>query len=67
MKVENGECQTDWGYRLEMEPHVVFKEVTKLCTNKDHHQSLGRRGRKSVGAHILRGGYGGVCKDAAKA
>ena len=22
-----------------MEPHGVFKEVTKQCTNKDHHQS----------------------------
>ena len=21
-----------------MEPHVVSKEVTKSCTNKDHHQ-----------------------------
>ena len=25
--------------RLKMEPHGVFKEVTKQCTNKDHHQS----------------------------
>ena len=23
-----------------MEPHGVFKEVTKQCTNKDHYQSL---------------------------
>ena len=28
--------------RLKMEPHGVFKEVTKQCTNKDHHQSVGR-------------------------
>ena len=26
--------------RLKMEPHGVFKEVTKQCTNKDHYQSL---------------------------
>ena len=26
--------------RLKMEPHGVFKEVTKQCTNKDHHQSV---------------------------
>jgi hypothetical protein len=25
--------------RLKMEPHGVFKEVTKQCTNKDHYQS----------------------------
>ena len=25
--------------RLKMEPHGVFKEVTKECTNKDHYQS----------------------------
>ena len=24
--------------RLKMEPHGVFKEVTKQCTNKDHYQ-----------------------------
>ena len=24
---------------LKMEPHGVFKEVTKQCTNKDHYQS----------------------------
>jgi hypothetical protein len=23
-----------------MEPHGVFKEVTKQCTNKDHYQSV---------------------------
>ena len=23
-----------------MEPHGVFKEVTKQCTNKSHHQSV---------------------------
>lgn len=27
--------------RLKMEPHGVFKEVTKQCTNKDHYQSDG--------------------------
>ena len=27
--------------RLKMEPHGVFKEVTKQCTNKDHYQSVG--------------------------
>lgn len=26
--------------RLKMEPHGVFKEVTKQCTNKDHYQSV---------------------------
>ena len=26
--------------RLKMEPHGVFKEVTKQCTNKDHYQSI---------------------------
>jgi hypothetical protein len=26
--------------RLKMEPHGVFKEVTKQCTNKDHYQSF---------------------------
>ena len=26
--------------RLKMEPHGVFKEVTKQCTNKDHYQSM---------------------------
>ena len=25
--------------RLKMEPHDIFKEVTKQCTNEDHHQS----------------------------
>ena len=25
--------------RLKMEPHGVFMEVTKQCTNTDHHQS----------------------------
>ena len=29
--------------RLKMEPHGVFKEVTKQCTNKDHYQSVRRR------------------------
>ena len=28
-------------YRLKMEPHGVFKEVTKQCTIKDHYQSVG--------------------------
>ena len=28
--------------RLKMEPHGVFKEVTKQCTNKDHYQSVAR-------------------------
>jgi hypothetical protein len=28
--------------RLKMEPHGVFKEVTKQCTNKDHYQSVTR-------------------------
>ena len=27
----------------EMEPHGVFREVTALCTNKDHYQQV-RRG-----------------------
>ena len=31
--------------RLKMEPHGVFKEVTKQCTNKDHYQSLDRAAR----------------------
>ena len=26
--------------RLKMEPHGVFKEVTKQCDNKDHYQSV---------------------------
>ena len=26
--------------KLEMEPHGVFKEVTKQFTNKDHYQSV---------------------------
>ena len=26
--------------RLEMEPHVVSQEITKSCTNKDHHQPV---------------------------
>jgi hypothetical protein len=26
--------------RLKMEPHGVFKEVEKSCTNKDHYQSV---------------------------
>ena len=30
--------------RLKMEPHGVFKEVTKQCTNKDHYQSATRHG-----------------------
>ena len=30
--------------RLKMEPHGVFKEVTKQCTNKDHYQSVNVRG-----------------------
>ena len=29
--------------RLKMEPHGVFKEVTKQCTNKDHYQSVERQ------------------------
>ena len=33
--------------RLKMEPHGVFKEVTKQCTNKDHYQSVAG-GRKAV-------------------
>ena len=28
----------------EMEPHGVFREVTALCTNKDHYQSVTDRG-----------------------
>ena len=31
--------------RLKMEPHGVFKEVTKQCTNKDHYQSTRYLGR----------------------
>ena len=36
--------------RLKMEPHGVFKEVTKQCTNKDHYQSVsgGPAQRKGV-------------------
>ena len=30
--------------RLKMEPHGVFKEVTKQCTNKDHYQSAAGKG-----------------------
>ena len=30
--------------RLKMEPHGVFKEVTKQCTNKDHYQSVSCHG-----------------------
>jgi hypothetical protein len=26
--------------KLKMEPHGVFKEVTKQCTTKDHYQSV---------------------------
>jgi len=33
--------------RLKMEPHGVFREVTALCTNKDHYQRLGTRLRMS--------------------
>jgi hypothetical protein len=33
--------------RLKMEPHGVFKEVTKQCTNKDHYQS--------VSGHVIAG------------
>ena len=29
--------------RLKMEPHGVFKEVTKQCTNKDHYQPTSGR------------------------
>ena len=35
-----------------MEPHGVFKEVTKQCTNKDHYQSVaesGGRRREAAG------------------
>jgi hypothetical protein len=38
--------------RLKMEPHGVFKEVTKQCTNKDHYQSVaesGGRRREAAG------------------
>ena len=31
--------------RLKMEPHGVFKEVTKQCTNKDHYQSGNKQSR----------------------
>ena len=38
--------------RLKMEPHGVFKEVTKQCTNKDHYQQcrerLGDQARRSL-------------------
>ena len=34
--------------RLKMEPHGVFKEVTKQCTNKDHYQSVARGVRASM-------------------
>ena len=38
--------------RLKMEPHGVFKEVTKQCTNKDHYQSVwgGARFARARGA-----------------
>jgi len=38
--------------RMKMEPHGVFREVTALCTNKDHYQSVWRclrRGRGGTG------------------
>ena len=34
--------------RLKMEPHGVFKEVTKQCTNKDHYQSKKKMLKKST-------------------
>ena len=37
--------------RLKMEPHGVFKEVTKQCTNKDHYQS-GRGARERGGRRL---------------
>ena len=38
--------------RLKMEPHGVFKEVTKQCTNKDHYQSVKTLGRSPEG-HLV--------------
>ncbi len=40
--------------RLKMEPHGVFKEVTKQCTNKDHYQSSAWRGVGLLGHEQIR-------------
>ena len=37
--------------RLKMEPHGVFKEVTKQCTNKDHYQSAAVADSCLAGCH----------------
>ena len=34
------QCLSNESGKLKTEPHGVFKEVTKQCTNKDHYQSV---------------------------
>ena len=42
--------------RLKMEPHGVFKEVTKQCTNKDHYQSTKFGNLHQAGTNCVRPG-----------